>query len=299
MKTKNYYINLLTVLLILPALTFAQGVAINTDNLEADPSAMLDIQSNSKGLLIPQMTQSEIQAITNPANGLWVFNTSDNKFYLFIGADNEWKEIAYGSGTNIPIPQVFNPATGRTWMDRNLGASQVATSSTDTAAYGDLYQWGRATDGHESRTSATTSTIATTSTANAGNSWDGLFITNPTYPSYWLTPQDNTLWQGESGTNNPCPNGFRLPTDAEWEAERNSWATNDPAGAFGSPLKLTTGGFRIYNDASITNAGSDGDYWSSIVNSVDASSLGFSDSYTSGIYFNRRAFGMSVRCIKN
>jgi len=40
-------------------------------------------------------------------------------------------------------------ATGKIWMDRNLGASQVATSSTDAAAYGDLYQWGRAADGHE------------------------------------------------------------------------------------------------------------------------------------------------------
>jgi hypothetical protein len=37
-------------------------------------------------------------------------------------------------------------------MDRNLGASQVATSSTDPASYGDLYQWGRPADGHQIRT---------------------------------------------------------------------------------------------------------------------------------------------------
>jgi hypothetical protein len=36
-------------------------------------------------------------------------------------------------------------------MDRNLGAARVATSSTDEEAYGDLYQWGRGTDGHEKR----------------------------------------------------------------------------------------------------------------------------------------------------
>jgi hypothetical protein len=35
----------------------------------------------------------------------------------------------------------------RVWLDRNLGASQVCTSVTDTACYGDLYQWGRAKDG--------------------------------------------------------------------------------------------------------------------------------------------------------
>jgi hypothetical protein len=46
---------------------------------------------------------------------------------------------------NIPVPQVANIPTvisksGRIWMDRNLGATQVATSPTDEKAYGDLYQ---------------------------------------------------------------------------------------------------------------------------------------------------------------
>jgi hypothetical protein len=33
------------------------------------------------------------------------------------------------------------------WLDRNLGATQVATKVDDSAAYGDYYQWGRAKDG--------------------------------------------------------------------------------------------------------------------------------------------------------
>jgi hypothetical protein len=49
-------------------------------------------------------------------------------------------------------------SAGQIWMDRNLGASRVATSSTDSEAYGDLYQWGRGTDGHEKRDSGTTLT---------------------------------------------------------------------------------------------------------------------------------------------
>lgn len=53
-------------------------------------------------------------------------------------------------------------ATGKVWMDRNLGASRVATSSTDTSAYGDLYQWGRGSDQHQSRKSLTITTQATT-----------------------------------------------------------------------------------------------------------------------------------------
>ena len=45
-------------------------------------------------------------------------------------------------------------------MDRNLGATQAATSSTDVDAYGDLYQWGRFSDGHQCRTSNTTATLS-------------------------------------------------------------------------------------------------------------------------------------------
>ena len=73
---------------------------------------------------------------------------------------------------------------GTIWMDRNLGATQQATSSTDTAAYGDLYQWGRFTDGHQCRTSATTSSQSTTSTPAHGD-----FIFGSTD---WLTSQDDT-----------------------------------------------------------------------------------------------------------
>ena len=60
----------------------------------------------------------------------------------------------------VTVTSVTNPTTGRVWMDRNLGATQVATSRTDAAAYGDLYQWGRGTDGHQLRTSANTSTLS-------------------------------------------------------------------------------------------------------------------------------------------
>ncbi|KAA0437146.1 MAG: hypothetical protein FXV80_06575, partial [Candidatus Thioglobus sp.] len=51
-------------------------------------------------------------------------------------------------------------ATGRTWLDRNLGANQVATAIGDAASFGDFYQWGRPADGHQLRTTSTTDTLA-------------------------------------------------------------------------------------------------------------------------------------------
>lgn len=292
-KTKLYFIIYLAAMLMLSKLIIAQGVAINEDDSEADPSAILDIKSSDKGLLIPRMTQLEIQGIVNPANGLLVFCTTDDIFYTFVSTENSWKEIAYGMGTITPIPQVYNPSTGKTWMDRNLGASQVATSSTDAAAYGDLYQWGRLMDGHENRNSGTISTLS--STDSPGHS-DMIVLNNS--PFDWRSPQNSNLWQGASSTNNPCPNGFRLPTQAEWEAERQSWVSNDAAGAFASPLKLTSAGWRHHASGALANVGSGARYWSSSINGVGSDALGFDNSnafISSGVH----AYGFTVRCIKD
>ena len=201
-------------------------------------------------------------------------------------------------GGTPPTPNVTNPTTGKIWMDRNLGASQVATSSTDANAYGDLYQWGRAADGHESRTSATTSTNATSAVPNDGNAWDGFFITEVSSPYDWLTPQDDNLWQGVSGTNNPCPSGYRLPTEAEWEAERTSWSSNNAAEAFASPLKLPVAGNRDGSNGSLVNVGSFGYYWSSTVDGSNSRSLYFNSSFAY-MFSNLRADGSSVRCLKD
>ena len=192
------------------------------------------------------------------------------------------------------IPSVTNPTTGKTWMDSNLGASQVATSSTDANAYGDLYQWGRAADGHQLRTSSTIANLATSDTPGHGN-----FITSNSSPYDWRNPQNDNLWQGVSGTNNPCPSGYRLPTEAEWNAERTSWSSNNAAGAFASPLKLPVAGLRGNHDGMLYNVGSFASYWSSTVDGyTNTRNLSFGSS-DADMYSGNRAFGFSVRCLKD
>jgi uncharacterized protein (TIGR02145 family) len=268
-------------------------VAINEDGSSADASAMLEVESTNKGVLLPRMTEVQILAIANPAAGLIVFNTDNNRFYLYNDGAGDWKEIALGTGTITPILTVLNPTTGETWMDRNLGASQVATSSTDAAAYGDLYQWGRLADGHENRLSGTTTTLSSSDIPGHSN----MIVLNIS-PFDWRNPQNGSLWQGVDGINNPCPAGFRLPTQAEWDAERLSWASNDAAGAFGSPLKLTMAGWRHHFTANLTNVGTGARYWSGTVNGTDSDALGF-DTGTAFVSGGVRAYGFSVRCIKD
>ena len=232
----------------------AQNVGINSTGSAPDASALLDLSTTDKGFLI---TRVDTASIPSPAFGLMILAPIDSCLYLYNGI--KWVGLGGGGsncicncsnpgvptpifpcgGTVIPIVDVTSP-TGKTWMDRNLGASQVATSSNDAAAFGDLYQWGRCSDGHEKRTSTTITTLSTTDTPGHGN-----YIKPGAAPYDWRSPQNNNLWQGGAGINNPCPTGYRLPTEQEFEAERLSWSTNNAAGAFASPLKLSSGGLRV------------------------------------------------------
>jgi uncharacterized protein (TIGR02145 family) len=190
------------------------------------------------------------------------------------------------------VVDITNTTTGQVWMDRNLGASLAATSSTDEQSYGYLYQWGRDTDGHQYRNSATTSTLSSSDTPGHGD-----FITVGSSPNDWRNPQNDNLWQGVSGTNNPCPSGYRLPTEAEWEAERQSWSSNDAAGAYASPLKLPAAGLRSNSNGSLYSVGSFGVYWSSTVVGSHSRHLLFGSSNAS-MSSDDRAIGYSVRCLK-
>ena len=233
---------------------------------------------------VPSGTQTGQMQYWNGSEWITVAAGSEGQVLTFSGGVPTWK-------TPLADGEVENPTTGKIWMDRNLGASQVATSSTDAASYGDLYQWGRAADGHESRTSSTTSIFAESDTPGHGD-----FLTVVFIPYHWRYSQNNNLCQGVSGTNHPCPSGYRLPTEAEWEAECASWGSNNAAGAFASPLKLPVAGNRS-NSGSLNYVGSYGYYWSSTVDGPASRCQSFSGSTNRVSLF--RAAGLSVRCIKD
>jgi uncharacterized protein (TIGR02145 family) len=278
-------------LVVFTATTYAQ-VGIGTTN--PDPSAALDITSTTKGLLVPRMTQAQRNAISSPATWLIVICTDcGNSGELQVYNGTTWTNMIGGTAT---IPNVTS-TTGRIWMDRNLGASQVATSSTDTASYGDLYQWGRGADGHQTRTSSTTSTLS-----SADQPADGDFISASVSPKDWRSPQNGNLWQGVNGVNNPCPSGYRIPTEAEWATELSSWSTSDSYGAFASPLKLTVAGNRSSSNGGNYQAGSQGFYWSSSLSSASSSNksrLFQISGFSAGFNNIDRAMGSSCRCIKD
>jgi uncharacterized protein (TIGR02145 family) len=282
---------------------FAQ-VGIGTTTPVA--SAALDVTSTTKGFLPPRMTEAQRDAIASPATGLQIYCTDcgyrgEPEYFngtIWVNmtgataATSVWPAayVHCNSSSATLTVDVVSP-TGKTWMDRNLGASRAATSSTDALAFGDLFQWGRLADGHQCRNSTTTTSLSSSNSPGNGN-----FIRVSTLPYDWRDPQENNLWQGVNGINNPCPVGYRIPTETEINAERLSWSSNNAEGAFASSLKLPAAGSRnqISGNVTVINTGY---YWTSTVHSAQVSILTFSVSSATQPF--DRAYGFSVRCIKN
>ena len=236
-----------------------------------------------------------------PDNNDWILDCSsqDELYELLTQAIGCLEDII----ALDPVTAVLSPETGRIWMGRNLGASRVALSSTDEESYGDLYQWGRPTDGHEKRTSGTTMELSSTHVPGHG---DFILINKPDPDAppgpygYWQEqPGNNDLWQGVDGVNNPCPSGFRLPTRDEFQAELDTWSSEDAAGAFASPLKLPAAGFRYYASGNV-HPDVNLMYWTSTThaerNSYYLRFVPGEIAYLSNT--SARGDGMSVRCIK-
>ena len=85
----------LVIIILVTTLALNAQVAINTDGTAADNSAMLDVKSNTAGILIPRMTSTQRQAISSPAIGLLVYDTEIGTFMYY--KSSGWEDIRHGN----------------------------------------------------------------------------------------------------------------------------------------------------------------------------------------------------------
>ena len=116
----------------LAAAALPAQVAINTDGSTANPSAMLDVKSTIRGVLVPRMNSSERTAIVSPANGLLVYDTDSNSFWYYNGSI--WEEMLGASA--LSGPSVITPAqitaTVNNYNPTGFGAATVVRVSGDS-----------------------------------------------------------------------------------------------------------------------------------------------------------------------
>lgn len=147
----------------------AQGnnnVGINTNT--PDASAVLDVYSTNKGMLIPRMGSEARNSITNPAVSLLVFDTEDESFYYFDGAhwqqfnstaDSIWivkddylytkyGKVAIGTDTALALLHIHSDTTSPFFMISTPDYSTiVGLDETD----GTLFFAGDSTNGQPRR----------------------------------------------------------------------------------------------------------------------------------------------------
>ncbi len=93
MKISNFTSLLIFLLLISGNSLFAQ-VKIGGQKASAPhPSAVLELADSARGFLMPRVSKDQLAAIKAPANGLLVYNTTDDKIYVYRESLKEWKEL--------------------------------------------------------------------------------------------------------------------------------------------------------------------------------------------------------------
>lgn len=138
---------LLGMLLLAFANSYSQnnvGIGTNTPN----NSALLDIASTTKGLLIPRMTTAQRSLVGTPAIGLLVFDTDTKTIWAYDGT--AWKNLYSGGGGGLSLPysQTVNTSVSAFKIaNQGMGPALEGTSSNELGiginakATGD-YGWG-------------------------------------------------------------------------------------------------------------------------------------------------------------
>jgi len=176
---------------------------------------------------------------------------------------------------------------GIRWAQFNVAASGVFATQPDM--YTQFYQWNKTT---------------------------AYSATDPLSPTWNATANTSSTW-----TVNPCPTGWRLPTQAEFQALHDAGTTwvdanargNAVAGRFYGPnsanctlpsnmtgcIFLPAAGFRANSDGTLNSQGNLGHYWSSTQYS---SALGYilyiTDSGSNPLNYLNKAYSFSVRCVQ-
>jgi uncharacterized protein (TIGR02145 family) len=265
-------------------------------------------------------------SVTNDGTGTGTFTsaasglTNNTVYYVRAYATNT-TGTAYGNQVIVTTCGAMTTSgTFLAFACYNLGVTTTGDALTYDSGNnnGDLYQWGRYTDGHEKRTSATINTQATNSTATLPSTVIGKFIFGF---NDFVNTENNTLWgDGTSNSINPvktssdpCPSGFKVPSQAQFNsifrvglgapqssATANTWTWTGSGFTVGTALYFPAASSRSSVNGNLGSLGVAGEYWTSNITGTTSNSriFNFVNGWVNPGGNNAfRASGLSVRCV--
>lgn len=120
------------IFMLTPILGFGVNVSfaqIGIGTSSANSASVLDVTSTSKGMVYPRMTNTQMLAITSPANGLMVFNTDAGALYCYNGTSWMSKESKVSKFVNTASPVQLDNIRVQMPISTAANSVQIATVS--------------------------------------------------------------------------------------------------------------------------------------------------------------------------
>lgn len=212
------------------------AISNSTPNPTPDTSAILDLQSTDKGLLIPRMTTAERNSIANPASSLLIYNTTTNCIQTYLplqGWSDVYCDCAAPPNAGFSIPNPIGQYSSVTFSANSAGLSyswsfQSGTPSSSSSQNPSVswntpgsYNVGLTVTDNQGCSTSQSATV----TVNPCTPPSAAFTSSPAIPSPNVAATFNPTYQGTGTYSWTFPNGS--PSSSTAQSPSVTWSSPD------------------------------------------------------------------------